>query len=79
VHHLVDPRMGDPGGAGLLAVTVAAADPGWAEVWSKSVFLAGAAAVGDDARRRGLAAWWVESDGTLHMTPAARQRTEWSR
>jgi thiamine biosynthesis lipoprotein len=57
---------------------VAAADPGWAEVWSKALFLAGPAAIGDEARAGGLAAWWVEADGTLRMTPAARQRTIWS-
>ncbi|MFI5261305.1 MAG: FAD:protein FMN transferase, partial [Candidatus Limnocylindrales bacterium] len=78
VHHLIDPRTGEPGGAGLVAVTVADPDPGWAEVWSKTLFLAGASALGDEARARGLAAWWVEADGTLHMTPAARLRTVWS-
>ena len=41
VHHLVDPRTGLPGGDGLLAVTVAAEDPAWAEIWSKALFLAG--------------------------------------
>jgi len=78
VHHLIDPRTREPGGDGLLAVTVAAPDPGWAEVWSKTLFLAGSGAIGDEARARGLAAWWVEADGTLRMTPGARQRTTWS-
>lgn len=77
VHHLIDPVTHEPGGEGLLAVTVAAADPAWAEVWSKSLFLEGAAAVGDVARRHGLAAWWVEIGGTVRMTPAARARTAW--
>jgi len=27
VHHLLDPRTGEPGGDGLVAVTVAAPDP----------------------------------------------------
>ncbi|MDP9467358.1 MAG: FAD:protein FMN transferase [Chloroflexota bacterium] len=79
VHHLIDPSTGEPGGDGLLAVTVAMADPAWAEVWSKTLFLAGARAIGDEARRRGLAAWWVEDDGSLHLTPAARQQTAWTR
>jgi len=77
VHHLVDPRSGESGGDGLLAVTVAGPDPAWAEVWSKALFLAGSRAIGDLARARGLAAWWVEVDGTLRMTPAARSRTAW--
>ena len=31
VHHLIDPRTGEPGGDGLLAVTVAGPDPAWSE------------------------------------------------
>lgn len=77
VHHLIDPATGEPGGPGLLAVTVAAGDPAWAEVWSKTLFLAGRAGVGPMARARGLAAWWVTFDGTLEMTPAARVLTTW--
>ena len=42
------PATGDPGGAGLRAVTVAGSDPAWAEVWSKALFLEG---------RRGIASW----------------------
>jgi thiamine biosynthesis lipoprotein len=77
VHHLIDPRTGEPGGDGLASVTVAGPDPAWAEVWSKSLFLEGAAAIATVARARGLAAWWVTSDGRLEMTAAARVRTAW--
>ena len=77
VHHLIDPRTGEPGGDGLAAVTVAGPDPAWAEVWSKALFLEGAAGIAATARARGLAAWWVTSDGLLEMTPAARVRTAW--
>ena len=78
VHHLIDPRTGEPGGAGLLAVTVAGPDPAWAEVWSKTLFLEGPSGVAALARRRGLAAWWVAEDGSLEMTPGARLRTIWT-
>ncbi len=77
VHHLLDPATGQPGGEGLLAATVAGRDPAWAEVWSKSLFLAGAAGIADAARGRGLAAWWLRADGSLEMTPAARELTVW--
>ncbi|HEX7471592.1 MAG TPA: FAD:protein FMN transferase [Candidatus Limnocylindrales bacterium] len=77
VHHLIDPATGEPGGLGLLAVTVAGPDPAWAEVWSKTLFLAGSAGIADAARSRGLAAWWVTVDGELSMTAAARMRTAW--
>ena len=77
-HHLLDPRTGEPGGEGLLAVTVAAPDPAWAEVRSKTLFLEGARRIGPRARSLGLAAWWVRDDGVLEMTPAARILTPWS-
>jgi thiamine biosynthesis lipoprotein len=77
VHHLIDPRTGEPGGDGLSAVTVAGADPAWAEVWSKALFLEGASGIAFLARREGLAAWWVTTTGELEMTPAARVLTAW--
>jgi thiamine biosynthesis lipoprotein len=78
VHHLIDPTTGRPARTGLLAVTVHGADPAWAEVATKSLFLAGATRIGDEARAGGLAAWWVEEDGSLHMTPGAREMTTWT-
>ncbi len=77
VHHLIDPRNGEPGGEGLLAVTVAGPDPAWAEVWSKTLFLEGSRGIAARARGLGLAAWWVREDGAVEMTPAARVRTAW--
>jgi thiamine biosynthesis lipoprotein len=78
VHHLIDPQTGEPGGDGLLSVTVAGPDPAWAEVWSKTLFLEGRRAIAALARRRGLAAWWIAVDGTIEMTPAGRARTLWA-
>jgi FAD:protein FMN transferase len=77
VHHLVDPRTGDPARTGLISVTVAAPDPAWSEVWSKSLFLAARDGIGGEARARGLAAWWVDDRGRLGMTPEARLCSEW--
>lgn len=69
------PRPGTPAGHELRAVTVAGPDPASAEVWTKTLFIEGPRRIGDDAQARGLAAWWVEADGTLRMTPAARLQT----
>jgi thiamine biosynthesis lipoprotein len=77
VHHLLDPRTGEPADGGLRAVTVLGPDPAWAEVWSKALFIGGHAEIVETARARGLAAWWVTDEGTLEMTPAARERTAW--
>ncbi len=70
VHHLVDPRTGRPGGAGLLAVTVVDHDPADAEVWSKTLFLAGADGVAALADERGLAALWVFDSGEYACSDA---------
>lgn len=78
VHHLIDPRTGAPAWTGLVAVSVAAGDPAWAEVWTKALFLAGATAIAAEARARDLAAWWLDDRGRLGMTPAARVVTAWA-
>lgn len=77
VHHLVDPRTGEPAAGGLLSVTVAGPDPAWAEVWSKVLFVGGRGGIAAEARARGLAAWWIADDGSLEMTADARRRTVW--
>jgi thiamine biosynthesis lipoprotein len=77
VHHLVDPRTGEPARTGLFSVTVAAPDPAWAEVWTKALFLAGRSGIASEARARGLAAWWVDDRGRLGMTPGGRMRSAW--
>jgi thiamine biosynthesis lipoprotein len=79
VHHLIDPGTWRPANGGLQAVTVAHRDPAWAEIWSKALFIGGARRIGPEARARGMAAWWVEDDGSLHLTPAAAEMTTWRR
>lgn len=79
VHHLVDPRTRRPGGAGLAAVTVVAADTAWAEVWSKTLFLAGADGVRERAAELGLAAAWVREDGGVGTTAALDALVIWRR
>ena len=79
VHHLIDPRTRTPGGDGLVAVTVVAPDPAWSEVWSKTLFLAGAADVRSRADGLGLAAAWVEEDGTVGTSAQLDPMVIWRR
>ena len=69
VHHLVDPRTGDPADSGLLSVTVVGPDVARAEVWSKALFLAGRGQVRRLADERGIAALLVDTDGVRRREP----------
>jgi thiamine biosynthesis lipoprotein len=77
VHHLIDPTSGKPGGDGLAAVTVVAADPAISEVWSKTLFLAGRTAIREAAERAEVAALWIDTDGTLHLDPRVEPYVIW--
>jgi FAD:protein FMN transferase len=77
VHHLIDPRTGAPGGAGLLAVTVVDDDPATAEVSSKTLFLAGADGIADACTATGAAALWVAEDGSLGTSAAMEPYVAW--
>lgn len=79
VHHLVDPRTGEPGGSGLRSVTVVSGDPAWSEVWSKTLFLTGPTAVRRRAEELCLAAAWVDADGTVGTTSRLEPLVTWSR
>ena len=79
VHHIVDPATGRPGGAGLLSVTTVGADPALGEVWSKSLFLAGRTRIAALARRRGLAALWVDEAGAIGTSDALAPYLMWRR
>jgi FAD:protein FMN transferase len=79
VHHLIDPRTGAPGGAGLLAVTVVDDDPAWAEVTSKTLFLAGADGIAEACAATGAAAAWVSEEGALSMSPTMEPYVSWLR
>jgi FAD:protein FMN transferase len=77
VHHLIDPRTGYSGGAGLLAVTVIHRDAAWAEVWSKSLFLSGPQYIEALADEQGLPAAWVDSRGRVQLSRAAAPFVIW--
>jgi FAD:protein FMN transferase len=79
VHHLIDPRSGQPGGDGLAAVTVVGPDPAEAEVWSKVLFLAGRAGIASEAARRGVAACWITTANTLGLSASIERYVLWQR
>jgi thiamine biosynthesis lipoprotein len=79
VHHLIDPRTGASAAGGLRSVTVVGDDPAWAEVWSKSLLIAGRDAVARLARDHGLAALWVDDDGDLRRSPLMAPHVIWER
>lgn len=79
VHHLIDPRTGEPGGDGLGAVTVVHDDPVEAETWAKALFLVGARGIAERADAAGLAAMWVGTDDHVGTSPAMVPYVLWNR
>ena len=79
VHHLIDPRTGQPGGDGLTAVTVIESDPAAAEVASKTLFLAGRRGVRTSAEHLGLAVLWIDDNGVLGWSSAMAPALVWRR
>jgi FAD:protein FMN transferase len=77
-HHLIDPRTGLSAAGGLRSVTVAGLDTATAEVWSKSLLIAGRTQIVALARQHGLGAFWVTDDGRLGCSPAMRPAMLWT-
>ena len=78
-HHLIDPRTGRPAAGGLRSVTVVADSTVTAEVWSKSLLIAGAGVIEGVCRMRDLAAYWVDADGCTAHSPALKRHLVWER
>jgi thiamine biosynthesis lipoprotein len=77
LHHVVDPRTGTSANGGLAAVTVVHPDAATAEVWAKSLLVAGAAAAPELAARHRLAALWVRDDGARGRTRETDHLVVW--
>jgi thiamine biosynthesis lipoprotein len=63
LHHLIDPRTGEPAETDLVRVTVVASDAVEAEVAAKSLFLAGADTAAEEADAARLPTVLVTTDG----------------
>jgi len=63
LHHLIDPRTGEPAESDLLRVTAIAPDAVEAEIAAKSLFLAGSDRAAREADAAGVAAVLVTGDG----------------
>jgi thiamine biosynthesis lipoprotein len=79
VHHLIDPRTRRSGGEGLMAVTVVAHDPAWAEVDAKVLFLEGIDNIERAADAAGVAALWCDEGGSVHTSAAMIPYVLWER
>jgi len=78
LHHLIDPRTGEPAQSSLVAVTVVAAQAHWAEILAKAALIAGS-----DAGRRllednGLSALLVSEDGDIERVGSMEGYEGWT-
>lgn len=77
VHHIVDPRTGEPAASGLRAVTVVGRDPARAEAWSKALFVAGRSSIRETAEHRGIGALWIDDEGRVSVSRDLLPRVMW--
>jgi len=78
VHHLVDPRTGSSAVSGLRSVTVLDTDTARAEVWSKSLLIAGWNRIAQLSGEKELPALWVDDTGRLGASSAIRDSIIWT-
>jgi FAD:protein FMN transferase len=67
LHHLIDPFTGAPAETDLLRVTVVATDAVEAEVWAKTLFLAGEDQAAREADALGLPTILITADGRTRL------------
>jgi len=79
MHHLIDPRTGEPARTGLAAVTVVAAEAHWAEILAKSALVAGGEAGTSLLESHGLAALLVTDTGRLVRVGGMEGHERWTR
>lgn len=63
----------------MRSVTVADADPMWAEVWSKALFIAGPAHIRALTGDCDQAVYWTDDHNGFHANPAAQSHEVWVR
>ena len=73
MHHIIDPRTGEPAATDLLSATVLASTAAQAEGWAKAAIILGSANAVEALEQRGYAALFVRRDGELLTTPLAQQ------
>ena len=79
MHHLIDPRTGEPARTGLAAVTVVAAEAHWAEILAKSALVAGRDAGTRLLEAHRLAALLVTDTGSLVRVGEMEGHERWTR
>jgi FAD:protein FMN transferase len=79
MHHVLDPRTGEPAWTGLAAVSVVAAEAHWAEIFAKSALVAGLDAGRALLDSHDLAALLVTDTGEVVLVGAMEGYVQWTR
>jgi len=72
MHHLIDPRTGQPAATDLVTASVLAADATVAEAWATALLIAGQAHAEKEIAEKGLAVALVDQAGGLTVSPSLR-------
>jgi FAD:protein FMN transferase len=78
LHHLIDPRTGEPAQTSLVAVTVVAAQAHWAEILAKAALIAGKDVGRQLLEHNGLSALLVSEDGDIERVGSMEGYEGWT-
>jgi FAD:protein FMN transferase len=78
LHHLIDPRTGEPARSAVVAVTVVSAQAHWAEILAKAALVAGIDAGSRLLATHGLSALLVSSTGDLIRVGSMEEYEGWT-
>jgi FAD:protein FMN transferase len=79
LHHLIDPRTGEPSQSTLVAVTVVAGEAHWAEVFAKSALIAGIGAGAQLLQAHGLSGLLVTSNRDVVRVGSMEVYERWTK
>lgn len=78
MHHIINPRTGQPADGEIVAVTIIHPDAVWAEIWAKSLFFMSSKDLAINTSNLKIPALWFNKDGEMSYNMAMKPYVIWT-
>jgi thiamine biosynthesis lipoprotein len=78
MHHIINPKTGQPADGEIIAVTIIHPDAVWAEVWAKSLFFMSSKDLALNTSNLSIPALWFTEDGKMSYNMAMKPYVIWT-